>query len=261
MTDTVVATWRLIDTGPLSAGENMAIDEALLSCFDQEESLPVLRLYGWSPPAFSCGRFQRPEETLALEKCRTNGVQVVRRITGGGLLYHGEELTYSLVCPVGFVPGRLSVKGAFFHLTSFLIAFYRQLGLKPAHAADYYGTAKQLGGRSPLCFAGIESCDIVINDRKIGGNAQRRLKDVIFQHGSIPLRQMAAESQHYLLAPAPQIVTGTTSLADEGVAADRGSLAAALATTFGNVFGVALREDRLTDVEMAAAATYMQKTA
>ena len=52
---------RLIDTGPLTAAENMAIDEALLSCFDPKTSTPVLRLYGWSPPALSLGRFQQAE--------------------------------------------------------------------------------------------------------------------------------------------------------------------------------------------------------
>jgi lipoyl(octanoyl) transferase len=253
-------TWRLIDTGPLSGAENMAIDEALLACFDPEESLPILRLYGWSPPAFSHGRFQQPEETVSLEKCAAAGVQVVRRITGGGLLYHGEELTYALVCPAAFVPGTLNVKSAFFHLTSFLIAFYRRLGLAPVHAADYYAGSRQLGGRSALCFAGTESCDILINGRKIGGNAQRRVKNIIFQHGSIPMQQLAAESQQYLLAAAPQIVTGTTALADEGIETDRNSLAAILTESFRDVFGVTVQADSLGAEEKEFMAGYMQKT-
>jgi len=61
-------SWRLIDTGPLSGAENMAIDEALLSCFDPGRSRPILRLYGWDPPAFSYGRFQKPEEIIELER-------------------------------------------------------------------------------------------------------------------------------------------------------------------------------------------------
>jgi len=261
MSACVHSSWRFIDTGLLSAAENMAIDEALLSCFDPEKSMPLLRLYGWTPAAFSYGRFQNPAETVSPEKCHAAGVQLVRRITGGGLLYHGSELTYSLVCPASFIPGALGVKDAFFHLTSFLIAFYRRLGLAAAHAADYYGNTKRLGGRVALCFAGTESCDILINGRKIGGNAQRRVKNVIFQHGSIPLRQMAAESQQYLLAAAPQIVTGTTSLADEGVTAGRDALAALLAASFSEVFGVTLQTASLSGEEQACAAEYMQKTA
>lgn len=259
--NTRTASWRLIDTGQRGGRENMAIDEALLSCFDPAHSLPVLRLYGWSPPAFSCGRFQQPEETLALEKCRAGGVAVVRRITGGGLLYHGNELTYSLVCPAAFVPGGLSVKNAFFHLTAFLIAFYRQLGLPAVHAVDHYGSARQLGGRTPLCFAGVESCDILIGGRKIGGNAQRRLKDVIFQHGSIPLRQMAGESERYLLAPAPEIVAGTTSLADEGVSAESGVLAVMLQQAFRATFGLTLEPAALSAAEQQYATEHMQEIA
>jgi lipoyl(octanoyl) transferase len=260
MTAGIKSTWRLIDTGLLSGAENMAIDEALLSSFDPEKSLPVLRLYGWSPAAFSYGRFQDPAETLALGKCRAAGVQVVRRITGGGLLYHGNELTYSLVCPASFVSSALGVKEAFFQLTAFLLAFYHKLGLAAVHAADYYGGTKRLGGRTALCFAGTESCDILINGRKIGGNAQRRVKQVIFQHGSIPLRQMAAESQQYLLSAAPQLVTGTTSLADEGVAVDRDTLAAMLSAAFREVFNVTLHPAPLSRKEQEYTAEYMQKT-
>lgn len=250
---------RLIDTGPLTAAENMAIDEALLACFDPDSSLPVLRLYGWVPPAFSCGKFQQPEETLALAKCHTAGVQVVRRITGGGLLYHGQELTYSLVCPAGFVSAAPGVKNAFFYLTSFLVDFYRELGLDAIYAADYYRGTKQLGGRSPLCFAGTESCDILVKGKKIGGNAQRRLKNVIFQHGSIPLLPLTGESQQYLLSPAPEIIMATTSLADEGITVGRDSLAVMLAGSFSQAFGVTLRTDSLSSAEQAAAGTYMQK--
>lgn len=253
--------WRLIDTGSLTGAENMAIDEALLACFDPGKSLPVLRLYGWEPPAFSCGKFQHPGETLSLEKCRTAGVQVVQRITGGGLLYHGSELTYSLVCPAGFVAAASGVKNAFFYLTSFLVDFYRKLGLEALYAADYYRDTKQLGGRSALCFAGTESCDILINGRKIGGNAQRRLKNVIFQHGSIPLLPLTGESQQYLLAPAPEIITTTTSLADEGVAAERDTLARMLAASFAQMFSVELSEDKLFRAEQTAASEYMQKIA
>lgn len=239
----------------------MAIDEALLACFDPETSLPLLRLYGWSPPAFSCGRFQQPTETISLEKCAAADVQVVRRITGGGLLFHGNELTYSLVCPTSFIANGQSVKDAFFHLTSFLLAFYRKLGLTPLHAVDHYGDAQHLGRRSALCFAGVESCDILISGKKIGGNAQRRLKNVIFQHGSIPLLPLAAESQQYLLAAAPEIIAGTTSLASEGVDADHAALAALLAESFLETFGVAAQQSRLSSKEQQCAASYMQEFA
>jgi lipoate-protein ligase A len=252
-------TWRLIDTGTLSGAENMAIDEALLTCFEPGRSLPMLRLYGWNPPAFSCGRFQKPEEIIDLAKCRDNGIQTVRRITGGGVIYHAEEITYSLVCPVDFIPGARSVKEAFFHLTSFLLAFYRRLGLNACHAAEHYAGSRRLGERTHLCFAGTESCDILINGKKIGGNAQRRLKNVIFQHGSIPLRQMAPEGNGYLLHPDHEIPGKTTSLADEGLGLPEEALAMALKESFEHCFGVTFEADSLSRREQEWAAGHMQE--
>lgn len=237
----------------------MAIDEALLSCFDQAKSLPVLRLYGWDPPAFSYGRFQKPDEILDQERCRADGVQVVRRITGGGVIYHAGELTYSLVCPAEFIPGSRNVKDAFFHLTSFLISFYRKLGLDACHASDHYSGSRKLGERTPLCFAGIESCDILINGKKIGGNAQRRLKSVIFQHGSIPLVQMAGAGDQYLLHPDPDILTKTTSLADEEINSAGDKLIETLKASFEHNFEVTFKPGRLSEEEQKCAAGYIQK--
>ena len=169
----------------------MAIDEALLRSFDPESSLPVLRLYGWNPPALSLGRFQNAAEVLDLERCRADGVAVVRRVTGGGVIYHADELTYSLVCAPYQIPPASSVKDSFRVLTGFLLAFYRTLGLDAAYAVDAVPEGTRLGERTAFCFAGRESFDILADGRKIGGNAQRRLKGVIFQHGSIPLQNRA----------------------------------------------------------------------
>jgi len=253
-------TWRFIDTGSLSGVENMAIDEALLACFRPGESAPILRLYGWNPPAFSFGRFQKPEEIIDLHRCRADRVQVVKRITGGGVIYHAAELTYSLVCPADFLPGSRGVKDAFYQLTSFLVRFYKKLGLDAGHAVDSYAGDKKLGERTPLCFAGIESCDILINGRKIGGNAQRRLKNVIFQHGSIPLQQMAVAGNRYLLCQDSEIAARTTALADQGVDVERGQLAELLAASFSESFRVACNPDQLTEAERKCTAEYMQKT-
>lgn len=237
----------------------MAIDEALLSCFDPGKSRPILRLYGWNPPAFSYGRFQKPEEIIDLDRCRADGVQTIRRITGGGVIYHASELTYSLVCPADFIPGARSVKEAFYHLTSFLLAFYGNLGLDARHAAEHYCGSRRLGERTSLCFAGIESCDILIKGKKIGGNAQRRLKSVIFQHGSIPLRQMADKGNTYLLHPDAEVPGKTTSLADEGINSAAEALAGILKESFEHCFRVAFVPDGLTENEQKCAAGYMQE--
>lgn len=229
----------------------MAIDEALLRSFKPATSLPVLRLYGWNPPALSLGRFQNAAEVLDLDRCRADGLAVVRRVTGGGVIYHADELTYSLVCSPEQIPPASSIKDSFRVLTGFLLAFYRGLGLDASYAADVVPEGTRLGERTAFCFAGRESFDIISNGRKIGGNAQRRLKGAIFQHGSIPLYNRAATGLSYMRDQTPEDVAGTASLAEYGVNADRDSLANDIMTAFSRCFGVAFLNDSLTEPEQA----------
>lgn len=244
-------TWRLIVTSPLSGAENMAIDEALLRSFDPLSSRPVLRLYGWNPPALSLGRFQKAAEVLDLERCRADGVAVVRRVTGGGVIYHADELTYSLVCAPGQIPPASSIKDSFRVLTGFLLAFYRVLGLDAAYAADAAPEGTRLGEKTAFCFAGRESFDILAGGRKIGGNAQRRLKGIIFQHGSIPLQNRAAVGLSYMREQISAYAEGTASLAEYGVDAGWSSLVNDLATAFSGYFGADLLNGSLSEAESA----------
>lgn len=231
----------------------MAIDEALLRSFDPGCSLPVLRLYGWSPPALSMGRFQKSADVLDLEHCHADHVSIVRRITGGGVIYHADELTYSIVCSPDRIPPSSSVKDSFRVLTGFLLAFYRSLGLNAAYAVDRLPDKTRLGERTAFCFAGKETFDILIDGAKIGGNAQRRVKEAIFQHGSIPLVNRAQTGLSYMKVQAPEYAHGVTSLADLGIA-DNGRLRQALAASFKEHFGVVLIPDVLSAAERQTAA-------
>ncbi len=245
------AVWRLIDTGPLSGRENMAIDEALFRCFDPASSRPVLRLYGWQPPALSLGRFQKAAADLDLDRCRADNLTIVRRITGGGAIYHADELTYSLVCGPSQIPAATSVKESFRVLTGFLLGLYRALGLQAAYAADLAPAGSRLGERTPLCFAGKESYDILVNGRKLGGNAQRRSRQIIFQHGSIPLQQRAAQCLRYLAIKPQGIEQASTCLAEQGIAVDNDQLQQALVAQFQAQLGAILQAGKLTDAERA----------
>lgn len=232
----------------------MAVDEALLQHFDPAASLPVLRLYGWEPPAFSVGRFQRAGEALHLDRCAAAGIPVVRRITGGGVIYHAAELTYSVVCAPRHISDARGVKESFRALTGFLLRFYVDLGIEASWAVDSTPAGECFGGRTPLCFAGKEEYDIVADGRKIGGNAQRRLKDVIFQHGSLPLRCALADALPFFRDPPPGILEGATGLSRLGVTADPAWLRERLAAAFGETLGVDLVPTTLTAEEEATAA-------
>jgi lipoyl(octanoyl) transferase len=239
-------TWRLIDTGPLSGAENMALDEALLEQFDPTSSLPILRLYGWQPAALSLGRFQKAAEELDLEEIEQLQLPVVRRITGGGAIYHADELTYSIVCSPQQIPLTASIKDSFRVLTTFLLDFYQQLGLDAVFAHDAPTADRPLGGRSPLCFAGTESYDILINGRKIGGNAQRRLRQVIFQHGSLPVGLNLEAGLACLRVKPVGLNETVTCLTQQGVDKGEEQLKQVLADCFSQRLGVHLEPGGLT---------------
>jgi lipoate-protein ligase A len=180
---------RLIPPASFSPYENMAIDEYLIEYYEKT-SRPVLRLYSWKPAGLSIGRNQDAQKEINLEKCASRSVPVVRRLTGGGAIYHKNELTYSVVLSENDLSKEpLTVKGSFEKLNAFIIRMYSKFGLKAAYARDIAVARTNFGGRSPFCFAANEEYDIMIGGKKIGGNAQMRKKNIIFQHGSIPLEE------------------------------------------------------------------------
>jgi lipoate-protein ligase A len=237
----------------------MAVDEALLLSFDPATSIPVLRLYGWQPPALSLGRFQDASRVLDLERCRAAGIPTLRRITGGGVIYHADEMTYCIVCAPHHLPPAASIKDSFRILTSFLLGFYLALALDARYAADVCH-GQRLGERTAFCFAGKESYDILIGGtKKIGGNAQRRLKNVIFQHGSIPLRDRVGEGVAFLRERPPAIADETISLAETGVRKEEPELKTLLLESFRGVMGATLRTGGLSGEEQEAVDALLAK--
>ena len=95
---------RLIDSGYNDAYTNMAIDESIMTMVSKGKVPATLRFFGWKPPAISIGYFQALTREVDLEKCKELGVQYVRRITGGGAVFHDKEITYSICIPEKEVP-------------------------------------------------------------------------------------------------------------------------------------------------------------
>jgi lipoate-protein ligase A len=178
-------TWRLILSQDNDAYTNMAVDEALMQTYIYKERVPILRFYRWHPAAISIGVAQKPDKVLRLSTVKRDNVDFVRRMTGGEAIFHKDEITYSIICCKRDLNLSDSVERSFRTITNFLVNAYRELGLKPHYAGDRKEYAH--GGESPVCFATREKFDIIINDKKLGGNAQKRVSDFIFQHGSIPL--------------------------------------------------------------------------
>ena len=156
--------FRLLKTGFHSAVFNMGLDEAILDSVSQGLCLPTLRFYGWNPPAVSLGYFQGLQEEIDIEACKAFGIDAVRRITGGGAVFHHHEATYSIVIPLGHPLARPSIIESYRILLAGIIEGLAELGIRSE-------------------FAPIN--DIVSAGKKISGNAQTRKKGCVLQHGTI----------------------------------------------------------------------------
>lgn len=185
---------RFLPYSVYSPYENMAIDEYLLQDF-MEKGVPSFRLYGWNPAGLSIGINQKID-TVNTELCQDLGIPVVRRMTGGGAILHKNELTYSLAVPRESVGMNTSIRESFEAISKFIIETYSGFGLEARYARDVYPEQKH-GQHSPFCFSSSEEYDMIIAGRKIGGNAQARKKTAVFQHGSIPLKNVSGEELTY----------------------------------------------------------------
>lgn len=166
--------WWRWDCGPESAAYNMAADEALLDRVS-ELGKPLLRFYSWSEPAATFGYFQKYAEVAALTELRP----LVRRPTGGGLVPHDADWTYSLVFPPQHPWYELKAVESYERIHSWVQRAFQQLKVEAELAA-----VSNLEGPGQ-CFLGAEKHDVLWNQRKIAGGAQRRNRKGLLFQGSI----------------------------------------------------------------------------
>lgn len=174
-------TFVLLRSPKLSAQENMHIDKELFNNFTPLSS-PILRVYSWEQ-SYTYGISQKLHLIKHFDYLKNYYDNYAQRMTGGGILFHGNDISYSLIIPTSYVKN-LSVKKSYELICSFLLNFYKRIGLKPIFAKDVKTISLS---KSEYCQEGFEPYDILVDDKKIGGNAQRRGKNTIFQHGSISI--------------------------------------------------------------------------
>jgi lipoate-protein ligase A len=167
-------TWYLIRSGPGAPAYNMALDEALLECAPLL-GLPVLRFYGWTEPAATFGYLQSYSQAAALTRLRP----LVRRPTGGGVVPHDADWTYSVVFPAQHGWHRLKAAESYRRLHEWMGAAFARLDVAATLAAE---SQKEIPG---ACFAGPEKADLLWGGRKIAGAAQRRSRTGLLIQGSV----------------------------------------------------------------------------
>lgn len=157
----------------------MRIDSELFAQFKRTQR-PFFRTYSWEDGVTYGVAYT--DSDLTRLGIPADDVHVAKRLTGGGILHHGNDISYAFAIPTSYV-GTLSVKASYEALCEFLLHFYKSLGLSAQFAINS-GLALE---HHAFCQKGFEPYDIVIHNRKIGGNAQRRSKQGIFMHGSIAM--------------------------------------------------------------------------
>jgi lipoate-protein ligase A len=173
-------TLYLLKSGPGDAAFNMALDEALLQAAPRLGQ-PVLRFYSWTEPAASFGYFQKYAEIKQMTPLRP----LVRRPTGGGLVPHDADWTYSLVFPPGDDWYSLSATDSYRRMHEWIRAAFVRLNLATELAPACLKT------QPGQCFAGQEKFDVLWRGQKIAGAAQRRTRDGLLIQGSVQPQRLA----------------------------------------------------------------------
>ncbi|MGC3960180.1 MAG: lipoate--protein ligase family protein [Verrucomicrobiota bacterium] len=166
--------WHNINSGPSEAAFNMALDDALLESIGTLGA-PVLRFYGWTQPAATFGYFQHFAEI----ECTTLLRPLIRRPTGGGLVPHDADWTYSLAFPPGHEWHELRAEDSYRSVHEWIQRAFAKLNVATEVAPCCKKTAPG------QCFVGHEKFDLLWHGKKIAGAAQRRNKLGLLIQGSV----------------------------------------------------------------------------
>ncbi len=163
---------KWFDSGSLPPFKNMAMDEALFI-----QKIPALRFYGWTERAFSIGYFQEfnPQDFDA---------PVVRRMTGGGIVEHGRDLTFSIILDLKTLPSLDSIKNSYHWIHQIILKALMNLDISTKF---YFSTKEERGN---LCFISPSQDDLIWEGVKIVGGAQRRKGNFLLHQGTIALEKI-----------------------------------------------------------------------
>ena len=247
-------TWRLLPFEAHSAAWNMAIDEAILQARLVEKVPNTLRFYRWSPSAVSLGRHENAEERVCFEVAQQFGVDVVRRCSGGGTVYHDcdGEVTYCVVA-------KASDLGSLNDVANVYLKVYEAV-------AD---ALRLLGVSSDFNCGDVKNCpNLTVDGKKISGSSQMLSRGYVLQHGTL-LRTVDLERMFQLLKLKDysylqavdfgrQKITSLKDVLGHPISPD--TVVNALKQGFKAILKIQLQEDSLTTFEKQLANTlYKEK--
>jgi len=197
-----MTVWRLLRLETNDAFSNMAIDEAIVTARIKGVVPNTLRFYRWNPSAVSIGRFQNVFNEVHVENCRRHGVDIVRRITGGGTVYHDfkGEITYSVI-----------VREEDLGMSDVVVA-YRTICNGLIEAAKILGVNADFNPGDP------RNCpNITIDMKKISGSAQFHKGGILLQHGTFLLDVDLTKMFTFLRVPWAKTIADVICIAKDRI--------------------------------------------
>ncbi|MGZ3606225.1 MAG: lipoate--protein ligase family protein, partial [Thermodesulfobacteriota bacterium] len=231
-------TWRLLDTGARSGAENMALDEALLELKAGEKIPSTLRFLQFSNPTVLAGHHQSVEEEVRLDYCKSQGIEINRRLTGGGALYWGrKELGWEIYISKKDprIPGRIE-------------DLYKRMGEAGSLGLRHLGVRAYFRPRN----------DIEIQGRKISGTGGTELSGAVLFQGTLLVDFDVDEMLRALRIPTEKLQDKEIESVKERVTCLRWEMGrtpplqtikGALVKGFGEAFGVKFEDKPLTTEE------------
>ncbi len=191
---------EIIRTGKSTAQANMDFDSALLKEIDKSP-VPILHLYDWIKPSATYGYFSKPEELLDPEGIVNYSLDLGKRPTGGGIIFHLTDFAFSFLVPAEHPKFSLNTLENYTFVNSIVAEAIRQFSKK--HVVPRLFTPEDIseGRRSAdFCMARPTIYDIMIEGKKVGGAAQRQTRKGYLHQGSVLLTEPPAHMIHALLS-------------------------------------------------------------
>ena len=239
---------RLLNMGANPAAMNMAIDEAILLA-QKEQPNPTLRFYDWSSPAFSFGYFQDIDSEVDVKACRADGIELIKRMTGGGTVVHGWELTYTLILPRG--AGEINISDAYDRIGQSLVKAFQKLGIS---AECYTACSDAAQTTQNICLTNPAEHDVMSENKKLAGVSVRRNRNGIMFQGYIsvdtpPSAILAHVSKDLEIQRV--LREKSTAINTDGRSITRNMLIQAISETFN--LGIAFHSGKVSSAERAQA--------
>ena len=176
--------YKVIDTGVASAQVNMDIDRNLLNDLESD-SEPIIHFYDWSNPSATYGHFIQPEKYLSMDAVNLNFLDLGKRPTGGGVIFHLSDLAFSVLIPSNHRLYSLNTLENYSNINKIVIEAICEFLGKSLNIALFQSPSEK--GYPKFCMAQPTVYDVMIEGKKVGGAAQRKTKTGFLHQGSISL--------------------------------------------------------------------------